>query len=202
MIEKVLHWRVDPGQVVSNLECGCARIVLSADQGGVSVGTHMVDIEVGSEWVVGSESILRAVRSRAGEPGFLEAYGLDDDAWLHGRGPLGPWQSVEALVDPAYALTRLIVLDCADGLRDLWYGVYDVRVTVRGVRELFRARRDGVRIEATAHGKPVELLVHRSVLVCEWVQWLVEREIGRAELVSRRYARYDDELKRLLGGGA
>lgn len=59
-----------------------------------------------------------------------------------------------------------------------------------------------MRIEATAHGNPVELLVHRSALVCEWVQWLVEREIGRAELVCCRYARYDDELKRLLGEGA
>ncbi|MGD0875490.1 MAG: hypothetical protein ABSA14_10940 [Acidimicrobiales bacterium] len=163
------------------------------------MGTRMADIQVGSEWAVGSDSILRAVRSRADEPGFLERYLLDDDSWIHARGPQGPWQSVVALLDPAHVLARLIVLDGADAdIRNLWDGLYYVRVTVRGIREPYRARMDGVRIEATARGNPVELWVHRSVMACEWPAWIVEREIGRARLVSRRYARYDDEQKQLL----
>jgi len=40
--------------------------------------------------------------------------------------------------------------------------------------------------------------VHRSTLICEWPVWVVEREIRRAELVARRYAKDDDELKQLL----
>ena len=50
------------------------------------MGTRMADIQVGSEWAVGSDSILRAVRSRADEPGFLERYLLDDDSWIHAVG--------------------------------------------------------------------------------------------------------------------
>ena len=83
------------------------------------MGTRMADIEVGSEWAVGSEAITRAVQARVDEPGFLERYGLDDDAWIHARGPKGPWQSLVALVDPAHALARLIVLDGTDAdIRD------------------------------------------------------------------------------------
>jgi len=167
------------------------------------MGTRMADIEVGSEWAVGSDAIARAVKARADEPGFLERYGLDDDAWIHARGPKGPWQSLVALLDPAQALARLIVLDGTDAdIRDLWYGHYYVRVTVRAVRVAYRARTDGVRIQVTALGIPVELVVHRSVMECEWPTWIIEREIGRAALVARRYARYDEELRRLLADGA
>jgi len=163
----------------------------------------MADIQVGSEWAVGSDAIARAVKARADEPGFLERYGLDDDAWIHARGPKGPWQSLVALLDPAQALARLIVLDGTDAdIRDLWHGFYYVRATVRAVRVAYRARMDGVRIGVTARGIPVELVVHRSVMECEWPTWIVEREIGRAALVARRYARYDEELRRLLGDGA
>jgi hypothetical protein len=163
----------------------------------------MADIEVGSEWAVGSEAITRAVQARVDEPGFLERYGLDDDAWIHARGPKGPWQSLVALVDPAHALARLIVLDGTDAdIRDLWYGFYHVRVVVRAVRVAYRSRMDGVRIGVTARGLPVELVVHRSVLECQWPAWIVEREIRRACLVARRYARYDEELRRLLAEGS
>jgi hypothetical protein len=167
------------------------------------MGTRMADIEVGSEWAVGSEAIARAVRARAREPGFLERYGLDDDAFIYARGPKGPWESLLALLDPAQALARLIVLDGTDAnIRDLWYGCYHVRVTVRAVRVAYRARMDGVGIGVTARGIPVDLVVHRSVLECEWPTWIVEREIGRAALVARRYARYDEELRRLLQDGS
>ena len=147
---------------------------------------------------------LRLIVSvKARQPGFLERYGVDDDAWIHARGPKGPWQSLVALLDPAQALARLIVLDGTDAdIRDLWYGHYYVRVTVRAVRVAYRARTDGVRIQVTALGIPVELVVHRSVMECEWPTWIIEREIGRAALVARRYARYDEELRRLLADGA
>ncbi len=78
------------------------------------------------------------------------------------------------------------MLDGTDAdIRNLWEGFYLVQVTVLAVRQPYRTRRDGVRIGATARGTPVELCVHRSVMTCEWPTWIVEREIGRAELVSR-----------------
>ena len=167
------------------------------------MGTRMADIQIGSEWAVDSEAILRAVKVRAEEPGFLACYGLDDDAWIHARGPKGPWLSLPALLDPARALARLIVLDGTEAdIRNLWEGFYYVRVSVLAVRQPYRTRRDGVKVGASARGMPVELCVHRSAMTCEWSTWVVEREIGRAELVARRYASYDAELRRLLAGEA
>ena len=104
---------------------------------------------------------------------------------------------------PPHALARLIVLDGTEAdIRNLWEGFYYVRVSVLAVRQPYRTRRDGVKVGASARGMPVELCVHRSAMTCEWSTWVVEREIGRAELVARRYASYDAELRRLLAGEA
>jgi len=68
------------------------------------------------------------------EPGFLERYLLDDDSWIHARGHRTVAVG-RGLLDPAHVLARLIVLDGADAdIRNLWDGLYYVRVTVRGIR--------------------------------------------------------------------
>ena len=84
-----------------------------------------------------------------------------------------------------HALARLIVLDGTEAdIRNLWEGFYPVRVSVLAVRQPYRTRPDGVKVGATARGMPVELCVHRSAMTCQWSTWVVEREIGHAELVG------------------
>jgi len=128
----------------------------------------MADVEVDSEWAVGSDAIVRAVKVRTDGPGFLERYGLDDDAWIHARRPKGPRQSPVALLDPAQALARLIVRDGTEADSRTSGTALMACGSPRAVLGADRARPDGARIEFTVWGVPVGVVVHRSVVECEW----------------------------------
>lgn len=123
------------------------------------------DIRIGEQYAVSEETIQRACRDRAHEPGFLARYGLDDETVLstEGRG-LGSFDTLHTLLGrPDRALARWIT--------DGHAGDLAAAVTVLSLGEPYRKRMDGVRVEADARGEPVELLLHYSALQCPWADW-------------------------------